>query len=706
VPTLDEASAALLKNHPLLHPWSGPFGGVPPFGRFRVEELGPALEAATAGKLSEALAIANDPAPPSFENTIAALERSGQPLRQVMAVYGIYTTTLKDDAVQALEREFAPKLMALQDTIIQSSRLFERIAKVYAARERPGIDAGLNAPPDAGLNAEQRRLVWVVHSAFAREGARLDAAQKQTLFDLNQALAQKFTAFSQNILAEENEQVVWLGSEAMLDGLPTSLRQGAKAEAERHGKPELWAIANTRSTVDPFLTFSKRRELRERVWRMFTNRGDNGGARDNNALISEILALRARRAALLGYSTHAHWRLDDAMAKVPERAMKLLEDVWRPAVVRVREEVRDMQRLVDAEGSSFAIAPWDYLHYAEKVRLERYDLDQSELTPYLQLEKLREGMFYVAQELFGLHFAPVDDGSVPVYHPDVRVFRVEHRDRGVLGLWFFDPYARPGKISGAWMSEYRTQRRLDGVVLPIVSNNANFVEGAKGAPVLISWDDARTLFHEFGHALHGLLSNVTYPTLAGTAVATDYVEFPSQVLERWLSTPELLSRFAIHAETGEALPPALFEKLTASETFNQGFHTLEYLASALIDLKLHLSTDAAIDPKKFERETLASLGMPSELVMRHRTAHFQHVFAGDGYAAGYYSYLWADTVAADAYEAFVEGEGPFDRTVAARLAAHVFSVGNTVDPSEGYRAFRGRDPSIAALMRKRGFPVA
>jgi peptidyl-dipeptidase Dcp len=460
---------------------------------------------------------------------------------------------------------------------------------------------------------------------------------------------------------------------------------------------------NTRSSIEPFLTYSSRRDLREKAWRMFVNRGDNGDVNDNNAIISEVLQLRAERAKLLGYQTHAHWRLENAMAKTPERAMQLMEAVWKPAVARVREEVADMQALADKEGAKIKIEPWDYRYYSEKVRKAKYDLDQNEVKPYLQLEKLREGMFWVAGELFNFSFTPVKD--VPVFHPDVRVWEVKDKTSGKhVGLWYFDPYAREGKRSGAWMNAYRNQERLDGNITTIVSNNSNFVNGKPGEPVLISWDDATTLFHEFGHALHGLSSNVTYPSLSGTNVARDYVEFPSQLLEHWVSTPEVLQKFAVHYQTGKPIPQDLVERIKKAGTFNQGFSTIEYLASALVDMKLHLAGSQKIDADAFERETLAQIGMPGEIVMRHRTPQFGHVFSSDGYSAGYYSYLWSDVLNADAFEAFNEAAGgPYDKTIAKKLRQYIFSVGNTIDPAEAYKKFRGRDPQTEALMRKRGF---
>jgi len=679
--------------NPLLAPWTGPWGGVPPFGRFKVSDLKPALQAAMDESLAEIDRIAADPAQPTFDNTIAAMDRAGHSLDRVGAIYGVYTSTMDDAPVQAIESEMEPKLAAFSDRITQNSRLFARIDAVYASR------SGLSLTP------EQQRLLWLRYTRFVRAGAKLDDAAKARLSELNQQLAVLYTKFRQNVLEEEGTQLILLESEADLAGLSPSQRDAAAAAAAAQGKAAKWAILNTRSSVDPFLTWSTRRDLREKVWRMFTMRGDNGDAHDNKQIITEILKLRAQRAKLLGYPTHAHWQLEDTMAKTPERAVALLEAVWKPAVARVHEEVADMQAIADREKAGIRIAPWDYHFYAEKVRKAKYDLDENDVKPYLQLEKLREAMFWVAGQLFGLRFAQITDGSIPVYHPDVRVWEVTDAQGKHVGLWYFDPYARPGKNSGAWMNEYRPQSRLEGEIPVIVSNNANFVKGKPGEPILISWDDARTLFHEFGHALHGLTSNVTYPSLAGTSVPRDYVEFPSQLLERWLSTRAVLDRFALHFQTGQPIPAKLVEKIARTETFNQGYITVEYLASALVDMKLHLAGETPIDPRAFERDTLAALGMPSELVMRHRTPHFSHIFAGDGYSAGYYSYLWSDTLSADAYEAFLEAAGPYDQVVAKRLRDNVFSVGNTIDPADGYRAFRGRDPGIAALMRRRGFPV-
>ena len=678
-------------GNPLLADWSGPYGGVPPFDKVEVQDFKPALEAGMSERLREIEAIANATTPPTFENTIEAYERSGPTMERVYRIYGVWSGNMSTPDFQAVQREMAPKLAAFGDKIIQNEKLFKRIEVIYNNRDR------------SGLTPEQQRLIWLHYNTFVRSGAKLSAPEKQRLSQINQELAGLFTRFSQNVLADENQQMLVIDTERDLGGLPESVKNAAAELAREKDLAGKWVIANTRSSVDPFLTYSDNRALREKAWRMFVSRGDNGNEYDNNKIISEILKLRRERAKLLGYETHAHWRLENTMAKTPEKALDLLEAVWKPAVARVHEEVADMQALADKEGARITIEPWDYRYYAEKVRKERYDLDQNEVKPYLQLDKLREGMFWVAGELFNFAFSPVT--NVPVYHPDVKVWEVRDKTSGKhIGLWYFDPYAREGKRSGAWMNAYRTQERMDEPVTTIVSNNSNFVKGKPGDPVPISWDDATTLFHEFGHALHGLSSRVTYPSLAGTAVFRDYVEFPSQLLEHWLSTPEVLQRFALHYQTGKPIPQSLVDRIERAATFNQGFATLEYLASALMDMKYHLSAEENIDPDAFERKTLAELAMPDELVMRHRSPHFSHIFSGDSYSAGYYSYLWSDVLTADAYTAFTEAGGPYDEAVAERLRKYVFSVGNTIDPAEGYRSFRGRDAKVEALMNKRGFP--
>ncbi len=685
-----KVSSDTAADNPLMAAWTGPYGGLPPFDKVEVRHFEPAFEAAIRERLQEVDQIAASTAPPTFDNTIAALERSGRMMDRIRRMYGVWAANISTAEFRKVESKMEPKLAAVEDNILLNEQLFKRIETIYQARER------------SGMTEEQQRLVWHHYTRFVRSGANLDEKQKKRLSDINQELAGHFTKFGQNVLADEGGVKLVIEHENDLAGLPLSVKNAAAELARQQGLTGKWVISNTRSSVDPFLTYSGKRALRERAWKMFVNRGDNGDANDNNEVITEILELRLERAKLLGFETHAHWRLENTMAKTPERALELLEAVWKPAVARVREEVADMQTYADKDGARITIAPWDYRYYMERVRKERYDLDQNEVKPYLQLDKLRDGMFWVAGELFNLTFTPVD--NVPVFHPDVKVWEVKDRTSGKhTGLWYFDPYAREGKRSGAWMTSYRAQQRMDGEVSTLVSNNSNFVKGKPGEATLISWDDATTLFHEFGHALHGLSSSVTYPSLSGTSVVRDYVEFPSQLLEHWLPTPEVLQRFALHYRTGKPIPQDLVKKIEKASTFNQGFATTEYLSSALVDMRFHLSTEDNIDPDKFERETLEVLGMPKELVMRHRSPHFLHIFSGDSYSAGYYSYLWSDVLTADAFNAFVEAGGPYDKAVAARMIKYIFSVGNTIDPAEGYKAFRGRDPQVEALMKKRGF---
>src|SRR5688572_5490262 len=561
------------KTNPISAPWPGPFGGVPPLDRVRVPDFKPALESAMAECLAEIDAIAACAEPPTFENTLAAMERAGRSLDRAGTIYGIWSSTMGTPDFQQVELEMEPRLAEFGDKIVQNERLFKRLSAVYESRDK------------ARLTSEQKRLAWLKYTDFARSGARLAAKDKARLSEINQRLATLYTEFSQNVLADETSYIL-LESEADLAGLGESLRSAAAAAAAQAGHKGKWAILNTRSSVEPFLTYSDRRDLREKAWRAFASRGDNGNAHDNKKIIAEVVKLRDERAKLLGYKSHAHWRLERSMAKTPERATELMEALWKPAVARVAEEVRDMQALADRLGHGITIEAWDYRYYAEKVRKERYDLDEAEVMPYLQLESLREAMFWVAGELLGLYFAPIE--GVPVCHPDVRVWEVKDGNGKHVALFYLDPYARAHKQSGAWMNAYRTQERFAGEVTTIVSNNANFVKGAPGEPVLVSWTDAVTLFHEFGHALHGLSSNVTYPSLAGTNVDRDYVEFPSQLLESWLSTPEVLNRFARHVKTGEPMPKALVEKIERASKFNKGFENVEYLSSALVDMRLHL----------------------------------------------------------------------------------------------------------------------
>ena len=680
----------------LVRPWLGPYGGVPPWHLVRPEEFVEAFDTVIQMSLEELDAIANNPEPATFENTIVAMEKAGRPMSRLQAIFGVHASNLNLGPMPDIQKVVMPKLAEFDDKVTQNEKLFARIAAVYEG------DAMQQLTP------VQQRLTEDRYKGFVRNGAKLSKEDKRTLANINKRMAGLFADFSQNVLEDEQGYVTWIDNEDDLAGLPESvisaMANAAKERSKEAEQPGKWAVTNTRSSMEPFLTYADNRPLREKVWRTYYDRGDNGDERDNNSIISDILKLRARRAKLLGYATHAHWRLEPQMAKTPDGAMDLMMKVWPKAVARVKEEVADMQRVADEEGANITIEPWDYRYYAEKVRKAKYDLDFNEVKPYLQMENLRDAMMWCSTELFGLHFKKL--GDLPVFHPDVTVYEVTDNDGNHVGLWYFDPYARPGKRSGAWMTDYRAQENVDGEgITTIVSNNSNFVKGAAGEPVLISWDDAVTLFHEFGHALHGLLSKVEYKSQSGTSVARDYVEFPSQVNEHWLSTPEVLNKFALHYETGEPMPAELFEKIKRADTFNQGFSTVEYLASALIDMKLHTAGESTIDPDAFERETLAELGMPKEIVMRHRTPHFQHIFADDGYSAGYYSYLWADALTADAAEAFDEAGSFFDESTAQKLHDHILSVGDTIDPGEAFRRFRGRDVDTRALLRKRGFPV-
>jgi peptidyl-dipeptidase Dcp len=686
---LSFAKGAGVTDDPLLAPWTGPHGGFPRFDKIKIAGIKPALMKGMELQRAEIAAIASSRDPATFDNTIAALEDAGRPFIRANNLFNVYRSTMNDKAMQKIEQELAPILAAFFDEIVQNEALFARIKMVHEGRKA------------ANLSAEQLRLVEVVYRNFARQGAALGAKEKARLKEINGKLATLYTTFSQNELADEEGYSLTLDSEADLAGLPDTVKASAREAAEAKKLKGKWLLTNTRSSMEPFLTYSTRRDLREKGWRMFVSRGDNPGEHDNKPVMTQILALRAEKAKLLGFASHAHWIIDDNMARTPDAAMALSMKVWKAAVARVREEVADMQKVADAENAGIKIEPWDYRFYAEKVRKAKYDLDQNEVKPYLQLDKMREAMMWAAGQLYGFSFVRLKD--VPVYHRDVTVYEVM-RDGKHLGLWYFDPYARDGKQSGAWMNEYRTQEAFKEPLAPIVSNNSNFVK-AKGA-VLISWDDAQTMFHEFGHALHGLNSNVHYPTLAGTNTKRDFVEFPSQLNEHWLPTQEILGKYALHYKTGKPIPAELVAKIQKAKHFNEGFRTAEYLAAAIYDLKIHTApADKPIDPGEFEKRTMKEIGCPPEIVMRHRPTQFGHIFASDGYSAGYYSYIWADTLTADAAEAFVEAGSFYDKPTAKRLYESLMSVGNSVPPEEAFRKFRGRDVDTDALMRSRGFPV-
>jgi len=690
--TTEQTAAPASETNILLAEWTGPYGGVPAFDKMDIADSKAAMEIAMARNLAELDAIANQSDAATFENTILAMEKTGEDLNRVYPYWGIWSANMSSPEFRVIQQEMAPKLAEFRSKISQNDKLFARVKAVYEGEQFKT------------LQPEQQRLVWLVYDGFASNGATLQGEARDRYAAINQRLAELQTQFSNNVLADEEAYVTYLDKN-QLGGLPESIRAAAAAAATERNKAGLWAITNTRSSMDPFLTYSDDRGLRESVWRTYYSRGNNGDANDNNAIISEILKLRDERVALLGYDNYAQWQLQNRMAKTPEAAMALMEAVWPAAIARVKEEVADMQAIADAEHAGITIEPWDYRLYAEKVRKAKYDLDSNEVKQYLQLGKLREAMFFVAGEIFNFNFTPVPEGSVPVFHPDVKVWEVTDKDSGAhIGLWYLDPFARTGKRSGAWATSYRSHEAFNGKKTVLSSNNSNFVKGAPGEAVLISWDDAETYFHEFGHALHYLSSRVAYPTLNGGV--RDYTEFQSQLLERWLTTDKVINQFLVHYQTGEPMPAELVAKIKKAATFNEGFKTTEYLASALMDMKFHTTDPANLDPQAFERETLAALNMPSEVVMRHRSTQFGHIFSGEGYSAGYYGYMWSEVLTSDAAEAFAEAPGGFyDQDVAKKLVDNLFAVRNAVDPAVAYRNFRGRDAKINALLRDRGFPV-
>ena len=685
------AAAIAVPNNLLLADWGGPHDGVPPWDKVSPALFSQAFQFAIDEQRREVLAIAANPAAPTFTNTIEALEKAGQRLGRVESVFAVMTDNMSTPEYQALDKEWQPKLAAANDEIRLNDKLFQRIKAIYEARETSGLDA------------KQKRLVTRRYEQFVSGGANLDPTQKQQLSAINQQLAGLFSTFNERVLADEGTYIS--ATEAEMKGVPADVKAALAAAAKERKQPAgTYALKNTRSVVDPVLTFADDRALREKVWRAFVNRGDNGGANDTNQIIAQIVKLRADRAKLLGFKNHAEWRMKDTMAKTPAQAMNLMNRVWPAAVARVKEEVADQQALANKLGQDFTIEPWDYRYYQEKVRKEKYDLSQDEIKPYFALDNLVEGMFWSAGQLYGLGFKE-NTGTVPVFHPDVRTFEVTDKaSNKVVGLFYLDNFAREGKRSGAWMTTYRSRASLLGDDIVLASNNNNFTKGEAGKPVLISLDDAETLFHEFGHAIHYLLVNVRYPSLGGSQ--RDFVEYPSQVNENWLLTPEVLQRFAKHHETRQPMPQALVDKIQKAQTFNQGFATVEYLASALVDMKMHTDPNGVADPDAFEKKALAEIGMPKEIVMRHRLPQFGHLFSSDAYSAGYYSYLWSETMDADTWAAFEEAGSPWDKKVASDFKRYLLSTGNETDRAEAYRQFRGRDPDVNALLRKRGFPVS
>lgn len=680
------------QQNPLLAEYAGLYGGVPAFDKMDLADLTPALEKGMALNLAEVDAIVNNLDPANFQNTIVALEKSGSALGRVFSYWGIWSANKNSPEFRDIQKEMVPKISIFNSSITGNEKLFAKVKAVYQSEEFKT------------LTSEEQRITWLTYNNFARNGATLTGEAKARYAAINQEVAGIQTQFANNILADEENYVLFLSGD-QLSGLSESLISAAANAAKDLGKEGQYAITNSRSSMDPFLTYSDERELREKVWKTYYSRANNGDKFDNNELIKKILTLRDERVALLGYDNYSQWRLADRMAKNPENAMDLMKKVWPAAIARVDEEVADMQAIAIAEGSVIKIAPWDYRYYAEKVRKDKYALDSDEVKQYLQLDKLREAMFYVAGRLFNFDFTPVPEGSVSVFHEDVKVWEVKDKTSGEhIGLWYLDPFGRKGKRSGAWATTYRSHTTFDGKRTVLSSNNSNFVKGSQGQPTLISWDDAETYFHEFGHALHFLSATVAYPT--SHSGVRDYTEFQSQLLERWLTTDEVINNYLVHYKTGEPIPVDLVAKIKKASTFNEGFKTTEYMASAIMDLLYHTTDPALIEPQTFEKEQLIALGMPEEVVMRHRSTQFGHVFSGEGYASGYYGYMWAEVLTSDAAEAFAEAPGGFyDKDVSKKLVDHLFSIRNAMDPAEAYRLFRGRDAKVEALMRDRGFPV-
>ncbi len=679
-----------IAQNPLLADWNSPFG-LPPFDAFKPDQFRPAFDAALERHRAEINAIAADAAAPTFANTIEALERGGRVLDRVASIFWVLAGADTSDAIEDVERDVSPLLARHNNAFYLNRALYARIADLYARRD------GL------GLTPEQARVLERYHTRFVRAGGALAKPAQDMLAAINEKLASLGTQFGQNVLADEKGYALIL-DEADLDGLPDFARAGARAAAEERGHAGKYAFTLSRSSVEPFLQFSARRDLREKIFNAWIKRGENGGKTDNRAIVKEMVALRAERAKLLGFDTFADYRLADQMAKTPSAARELLENVWTRARAKALAERDAMQKIITGEGGNFALEPWDWRYYAEQRRKAEFDLDEAEIKPYFQLDKMIEAAFETARRLFGLTFTPAD---VPLYHSDARAWQVKDAEGKEVALFIGDYYARGSKHSGAWMTSLRDQEKLIGDIRPIILNVCNFSKPASGEPALLSFDDARTLFHEFGHALHGMLSNVTYPLLSGTSVPSDFVELPSQLYEHWLEVPEILRNYAHHCRTGEPMPQALLDRLLATRTYGQGFATVEYTSCALVDLDIHtLPKPETLNVTEFERRDLERIHMPAEIVMRHRLPHFQHLFSGGGYAAGYYSYMWSEVLDADAFEAFEETGNAFDPATAKKLRDFIYSAGNLRDPAEAYKAFRGRLPAVDALLKKRGLTDA
>ncbi len=682
----DNQPAIDLSSHPLTR-WTGPLG-LPDFSKLLDDDFGAVFDAALAAHQAEIDAIAADPETPTIDNTLAALELSGRPLDHVSSILWCRAGAHTNDAIQAIEREIAPKMARHSSAISMNAPLFSRIDALYQKRA------------ELGLEAETLRVLEQTWKNFVRAGARLADDDKKRLSAINEELASLGAKFGQSVLADEKEWALLLEEGDDLVGLPEFLRSAMAEAAELRGQKGKFAVTLSRSIYEPFTSFSERRDLREKAFRGFAMRGENGGATDNREVVKKTLELRAEKAKLLGYESYAALKLDDTMAKTPGAVFGLLDPVWDKAREKAAEDEVELQRLASQAGNNHEIEPWDWRYYAEKLRAERFAFDEAALKPYLQLERIIDACFDVATRLFGVRFE--ERKGIATWHPDARVFEIKNPDGSTRGSFVADYFARPSKRSGAWMSALESGHKLGGGVKPVIYNVMNFAKPPAGEPALLSLDEAKTLFHEFGHALHGMLTEVTWPSVSGTSVARDFVELPSQLYEHWLTVPEVLAKHALHHKTGEPMPKELIDKMLAARTFNAGFNTVEFAASALVDMAYHARPDAPEDPLRFEAETLKKLEMPDAIIMRHRTPHFQHVFSGEGYSAGYYSYLWSEVLDADAFKAFEETGNVFDPALAEKLKKHIYAAGGSSDPEKLYIAFRGKMPTPDAMMEKRG----
>ena len=674
-------------GNPFFEAYNTPHG-IPDFAIIKTEHYLPAFKEGIARQKQEVQAIADNPEAPTFANTIEALERSGELVGKVSSVFYNLTSADTNEELQAISKEVSPMLSAARDDVMLNDKLFQRVKAVYDQQDK--LD----------LNTAQAKLLDDTYKSFTRGGANLNEEQKAKLRELNEKIGKLSLEFGDNLLAETNAFELVIDNKEDLAGLPQDVIDQAAATATKRGHEGKWVFTTHRPSITPFLTYAENRDLREQLFNGYIERGNNGNANDNKTILAKMAALRAEKAALMGYPTHAHFVLEERTAKTPENVYALLNKVWPAALDQARAEVAEMQKLIDAEGKDFKLQAWDWWYYADKIRVAKYSFNEQDTRPYFSLDNTIEGVFYTANKLFGITAKERTD--LPKYHEDVRTWEIYDKDGSLLAIFMGDYFVRDSKRGGAWMNDYRSQEKVNGKnVIPVVVNVLNYTRAPEGEPTLLTFDEASTLFHEFGHALHGMLSDVTYRSQSGTSVPRDYVEFPSQVMENWMTEPEVLAQFARHYETGEVIPQELVEKIQAASKFNQGFATVEYLAATKLDLDWHTLTDTQPqDAAKFEAESLANMGLIDEIAPRYRSTYFAHIFSG-GYSAGYYSYIWSEILGADAYEAFKE-KGIFDKATADAFRGTVLSQGGSQDPMQLYKEFRGKEAGIESLLRAKG----